>query len=105
MKYRDLPLGSQLAFTIWDAYAPRKAIPLGGTTFRLFGKYKYVPLLILAKTWIESSCQFSTLKQGKHKLYVWPWQEADGLVNTSTPSKVDTASDMDRLEKVSVAIG
>lgn len=43
VKYRDLPLGSQLAFTVWDAYAPRKAIPIGGTTFPLFGKYKYVP--------------------------------------------------------------
>ncbi|KAJ3163607.1 Phosphatidylinositol (PI) 3-kinase [Geranomyces michiganensis] len=81
LRYRDLPLSSQLAFTIWDVYAPRKAVPLGGTTFRLFGKY-------------------NTLRKGKHKLFVWPWREADGLDHTSTPSKIDTQSEMDRLEKL-----
>ncbi|TPX60724.1 hypothetical protein PhCBS80983_g01626 [Powellomyces hirtus] len=44
LRYRDLPLGSQLTFTVWEAYAPRRAVPLGGTTFRVFGKYKYALL-------------------------------------------------------------
>ncbi|KAJ3023312.1 Phosphatidylinositol (PI) 3-kinase [Thoreauomyces humboldtii] len=70
-----------LAFTVWDAYAPRKPVALGGTTFRMFGKY-------------------NTLRKGKHKMFVWPWQEADGLDRSSTPSKVESASEMDRLEKL-----
>ncbi|KAJ3180966.1 Phosphatidylinositol (PI) 3-kinase [Geranomyces variabilis] len=81
LRYRDLPLSSQLAFTVWDVYAPRKAVPLGGATFRLYGKY-------------------NTLRQGKHKLFLWPWREADGLDQTSTPSKIDSQSEMDRLEKL-----
>ncbi|KAI8918613.1 kinase-like domain-containing protein [Powellomyces hirtus] len=81
LRYRDLPLGSQLTFTVWEAYAPRRAVPLGGTTFRVFGKY-------------------NTLRKGKHKLFIWPWREADGQDITSTPSKVDSASEMDRLEKL-----
>lgn len=40
LKYRDLPVTAQLALTVWDIYGPRKAVPVGGTTFRLFGKYK-----------------------------------------------------------------
>ncbi|RKO89018.1 phosphoinositide 3-kinase family, accessory domain-containing protein, partial [Blyttiomyces helicus] len=81
VKYRDLPVNAQLAFSIWDAYAPRNAVPLGGSTFPLFGKN-------------------DTLKKGSHKLFVWPWQEADGQVHTSTPSKINGTSEMDRLEKL-----
>ncbi|KAJ3188349.1 Phosphatidylinositol (PI) 3-kinase [Gaertneriomyces sp. JEL0708] len=81
IRYRDLTLSSQLAFTVWDAYAPRKPVPLGGSTFRVFGKH-------------------NTLKTGKHKLFLWPWQEADGQEDTSTPSKVVSDHDMDRLEKL-----
>ncbi len=38
IRYCDLPLNSQLTFTVWDIAGPRKAIPVGGSTFRLFGK-------------------------------------------------------------------
>ena len=41
VKFRDLPVTAQLAFTVWDVYGPRKVVPVGGTTFRLFGKHKY----------------------------------------------------------------
>jgi len=39
LKYSDLPLSSQIAITVWRTYAPRKAAPIGGTTFKLFGKH------------------------------------------------------------------
>ncbi|KAI8800253.1 kinase-like domain-containing protein [Cladochytrium replicatum] len=81
IKYRDLVVSAQLAITVWDIYSPRKAIPIGGTTFPLFGKH-------------------STLKKGKHKLFAWPNVEADGRVNTSTPSNIGETTEMDRLEKV-----
>lgn len=38
IRYCDLPLNSQITFTIWDIAGPRSAVPVGGTTFRLFGK-------------------------------------------------------------------
>lgn len=43
----------------------------------------------------------STLRKGKHKLHLWPGVEADGRVNSKTPSKVKMDDDMDKLEKVS----
>ncbi|KAI9102738.1 kinase-like domain-containing protein [Phlyctochytrium arcticum] len=81
LKYCDLPLSSQLAVTVWDFGAPRKAVPLGGTTFRLFGK----------------SC---AIKQGKHRLHLWPNVIADGQINSSTPSKIAKPTEMGRLEKI-----
>ncbi|RUP49834.1 phosphatidylinositol 3-kinase [Jimgerdemannia flammicorona] len=81
IKVRDLPANAQLAITVWDVYGPRKVVPVGGTTFQLFGK-KF------------------TLRKGKHKLYLWPDREADGKVDTTTPSKVGANSEMDRLEKL-----
>nr|XP_060610850.1 phosphatidylinositol 3-kinase catalytic subunit type 3-like [Anolis sagrei ordinatus] len=39
VKYPDLPRNAQVAFTIWDVYGPGKAVPVGGTTVSLFGKY------------------------------------------------------------------
>jgi phosphatidylinositol 3-kinase len=39
IKYRDLPASAQLVITIWDTEKPRKTVPVGGTTFRLFGEY------------------------------------------------------------------
>jgi len=38
IRYCDLPLSSQITFTVWDTGGPRRAIPVGGSTFRLFGK-------------------------------------------------------------------
>ena len=39
VKYPDLPRNAQVALTIWDVYGPGKAVPVGGTTVSLFGKY------------------------------------------------------------------
>lgn len=41
-----------------------------------------------------------TLRRGKHRLLLWPGQEADGSAETRTPSKVDIKDEMGRLEKV-----
>lgn len=38
IKYADLPASAQCAITVWDTIGPRKVVPVGGTTLRLFGK-------------------------------------------------------------------
>jgi phosphatidylinositol 3-kinase len=38
VRYCDLPINTQITFTVWDIAGPRRAIPVGGSTFRLFGK-------------------------------------------------------------------
>ena len=38
IRYCDLPLSAQVTFTVWDIAGPRAAVPVGGSTFRLFGK-------------------------------------------------------------------
>ncbi|TFY72459.1 hypothetical protein EVG20_g546 [Dentipellis fragilis] len=81
IRYCDLPLSSQITFTIWDIAGPRAAVPVGGSTFRLFGK-----------KW--------TLRRGKHRLLLWPGLEADGSVESSTPSKMGPRDEMGRLEKL-----
>ncbi|KIO18071.1 hypothetical protein M407DRAFT_226452 [Tulasnella calospora MUT 4182] len=82
VKYCDLPLNSQITFTVWDIANPRTAVPVGGSTFKLFGK-----------KW--------TLRRGKHRLLLWPGQEADGSMDTRTPSKIGGVKDeMGRLEKL-----
>lgn len=40
------------------------------------------------------------LRRGKHRLVLWPGVEADGSLETSTPSKLATQDEMGRLEKV-----
>ncbi|KAG7092293.1 hypothetical protein E1B28_008655 [Marasmius oreades] len=81
VRYCDLPLGAQITFTVWDIAGPRAAAPVGGTTFRLFGK-----------KW--------TLRRGKHRLLLWLGIEADGSVETTTPSKLEVRDEMGRLEKL-----
>lgn len=41
-----------------------------------------------------------TLRRGKHRLLLWPGVEADGSVDTTTPSKMEVQDEMGRLEKV-----
>jgi hypothetical protein len=41
-----------------------------------------------------------TLRRGKHRLLLWPDVEADGSVETTTPSKMEVQDEMGRLEKV-----
>ncbi|KAI0730079.1 atypical/PIKK/PI3K protein kinase [Fomitopsis betulina] len=81
IRYCDLPLSSQVTFTVWDISGPRSAIPVGGSTFRLFGKKL-------------------SLRRGKHRLLLWPDREADGSIETTTPSKIGVRDEMGRLEKL-----
>ncbi|TPX42182.1 hypothetical protein SeLEV6574_g05723 [Synchytrium endobioticum] len=80
--YCDLPVTSVLTFTIWNVYKPRQPSVVGGATFSLFGRNN------------------STMKKGRHKLFIWPTKVADGNQNTTTPSKVSNTTEMDRLEKL-----
>lgn len=41
-----------------------------------------------------------TLRRGKHRLLLWPGVEADGSIETATPSKLVVQDEMGRLEKV-----
>ncbi|KAG1727714.1 atypical PIKK PI3K protein kinase [Suillus lakei] len=81
IRYCDLPLNSQITFTVWDIGAPRTAVPVGGSTFRMFGK-----------KW--------TLRRGKYRLLLWAGHEADGSMQTKTPSKIGSRDEMGRLEKL-----
>ncbi|KZT73494.1 putative atypical/PIKK/PI3K protein kinase [Daedalea quercina L-15889] len=81
IRYCDLPLSSQITFTVWDISGPRSAIPVGGSTFRMFGKKL-------------------SLRRGKHRLLLWPDREADGSIETTTPSKIGVRDEMGRLEKL-----
>ena len=40
--YPSLLLTSQIAFTIWDVQGPGRAVPIGGTTMRLFNSKRCV---------------------------------------------------------------
>lgn len=42
IRYCDLPLGSQLAITVWDLAGPDGVRPFGGTTIALFDEQKFV---------------------------------------------------------------
>ncbi|KAF9359906.1 Phosphatidylinositol (PI) 3-kinase [Mortierella sp. AD094] len=81
IKYRDLPLNAQLAFTIWDAASPRKVVAIGGSTLRLFGS-------------------FNIILTGPQKLRMWADCEADGSEHTKTPSDTGERDEMDRFEKL-----
>lgn len=50
VKYPDLPQNAQVALTVWDIYGPGKAVPVGGTTVTLFGKYGWAGSLDVANT-------------------------------------------------------
>ncbi|KAI9440788.1 atypical/PIKK/PI3K protein kinase, partial [Lactarius indigo] len=89
IRYCDLPLSSQITFTVWDIAGPRAAVPVGGTTFRLF-----------SKKWHVVASGFVTLRRGKHRMLLWLGKEADGSLETTTPSKSGTRDEMGRLEKL-----
>ena len=101
IRYCDLPLNSQVTFTVWDIAGPRAAAPIGGSTFRLFGKKWYASeFLSYFLSAHLSRRDARSLRRGKHRLYLWPGREADGSNETSTPSKTGTRDEMGRLEKV-----
>ena len=41
-----------------------------------------------------------TLRRGKHRLLLWPGVEADGSIESTTPSKLANQDEMGRLERV-----
>ncbi|XP_031951226.1 phosphatidylinositol 3-kinase catalytic subunit type 3 isoform X3 [Corvus moneduloides] len=81
VKYPDLPRNAQVALTIWDVYGPGKAIPVGGTTVSLFGKY-------------------GMFRQGMHDLKVWPNVEADGSEPTKTPGRTSSTVSEDQMSRL-----
>uniref|UniRef100_A0A672FV96 Phosphatidylinositol 3-kinase catalytic subunit type 3 n=1 Tax=Salarias fasciatus TaxID=181472 RepID=A0A672FV96_SALFA len=87
VKYPDLPQSAQVALTVWDIYGPGRAVPVGGTTVTLFGKY-------------------GMFRQGMHDLKVWPGVEGDGGEPTTTPGRTSsslTEDQMGRLAKLTKA--
>ncbi|XP_059845497.1 phosphatidylinositol 3-kinase catalytic subunit type 3 [Hemitrygon akajei] len=81
VKYPDLPRNAQVALTIWDVYGPGKAVPIGGTTVTLFGKY-------------------GMFRQGMHDLKVWPNVEADGLEPTKTAGRTTSNASEDQMSRL-----
>lgn len=53
-----------------------------------------------AMTCFILTSKYRTLRRGKHRLLLWPGVEADGSVETTTPSKMEVQDEMGRLEKV-----
>ncbi|XP_066471116.1 phosphatidylinositol 3-kinase catalytic subunit type 3 isoform X1 [Tiliqua scincoides] len=84
VKYPDLPRNAQVALTIWDVYGPGKAVPVGGTTVSLFGKY-------------------GMFRQGMHDLKVWPNVEADGSEPTKTPGRTSSTLAEDQMSRLAKA--
>ncbi|XP_072428046.1 phosphatidylinositol 3-kinase catalytic subunit type 3 [Chiloscyllium punctatum] len=81
VKYPDLPRNAQVALTIWDVYGPGKAVPIGGTTVSLFGKY-------------------GMFRQGMHDLKVWPNVEADGSEPTKTAGRTSSNVSEDQMSRL-----
>ncbi|KAG1820526.1 uncharacterized protein BJ212DRAFT_1478630 [Suillus subaureus] len=80
IRYCDPPLSSQTMFTVWDIEAPRVAVPVGGSTFRMFGK-----------KWFENiACCSGQVKK----------QTIDDSMQTSTPSKPGSGDETGCLEKL-----
>ena len=73
-----------------------------GRSYVSFIRQEVVRALVLSTA---SKCSISryinsSLKKGKHRLFLWPEQEADGSADSVTPSKVELQDEMGRLEKV-----
>ena len=81
LAYSSLPLSTQLAISIWITDGPRKQKPVAGTTFKLFAKHK-------------------TVREAQYRLHLYPNQEGDGREDSVTPSKLDTHTEVDRLDKI-----
>ncbi|XP_066575957.1 phosphatidylinositol 3-kinase catalytic subunit type 3 isoform X2 [Amia ocellicauda] len=81
VKYPDLPQSAQVALTVWDVYGPGRAVPVGGTTVTLFGKY-------------------GMFRQGMHDLKVWPGVEGDGSDPTTTPGRTSSSLAEDQMGRL-----
>mmetsp|Transcript_623 Transcript_623/g.1491 ORF Transcript_623/g.1491 Transcript_623/m.1491 type:complete len:866 (+) Transcript_623:255-2852(+) len=82
-KYRDLPLASQLSFTVWKLREGKLPELCGGATLSLFSKK-------------------GRLKTGRHRLLLSPQAPGDGSFPTSTPGKPqpEDRGEIERLERL-----
>lgn len=76
--YASLPLDAQLAITVWDVEKGSKAVPIGGSTMRLFRSK-------------------GTLKRGQQRCYLHPQRQADPNDPSETPSDVHQDDEFGRL--------
>ncbi len=77
IRYCDLPLSSQITFTVWDIAGPRAAMPVGGTTFRLFSKKWCVVasgFVLLYSGLIDSPCGWQDVEEGQAPNVVMAWK-------------------------------
>uniref|UniRef100_H2YNJ1 Phosphatidylinositol 3-kinase catalytic subunit type 3 n=1 Tax=Ciona savignyi TaxID=51511 RepID=H2YNJ1_CIOSA len=83
VRFSELPRHAVATVTVWDTHGPGKALPVGGSTIPLFGKY-------------------GTFKKGRHDICIWPDVVADGRTPTSTPYKAPphASKQMTRLAKL-----
>ncbi len=115
IRYCDLPLSAQVTFTVWDIAGPRAAMPVGRIDIspvwqevvRAFQAVRALrsssppcPTPSLVFLYCSATAHGRTLRRGKHRLLLWPGVEADGSLETTTPSKLVTQDEMGRLEKV-----
>lgn len=98
MAYNALLPTSQITFTIWDNAGTGRAIPVGGSTMRLFSPKRYV------EQWWNDVDVVRTLRRGQQRLLMHAGKEADPAWETATPSEYSGVQDeMGRLEEVSRA--
>lgn len=70
----------------------------------MFGKKWFVRYIYIAPQGCLYGHRVRTLRRGKHRLLLWAGQEADGSMQTKTPSKLGSRDEMGRLEKVDATI-
>jgi len=87
--YRGTPHNSSCRWldvqTVWEEMV--RDVDSSLVWFYLYGPY-----------WIR------TLRRGKHRLLLWAGQEADGSMQTKTPSKLGVRDEMGRLEKAGILL-
>eukprot|EP00727_Mastigamoeba_balamuthi_P005824 m51a1_g1861 putative phosphatidylinositol 3-kinase (838) ;mRNA; r:628565-632039 len=86
IKYRDLPLGAYLVFTVWDVAGPREALALGAASVSLFGRHR-------------------TLRKGRQKLVLSEGCSALPSALKRDAGKVPVSSEVERLEKLTKRYG
>lgn len=76
-----LPRSSQMAITVWDLEGPGRKYPYASTTVALFDKEGF-------------------LVKGRQKLLLHKGIEADGCIDSKTPSAFADRNELDRLEEL-----
>lgn len=106
--YRDIPVDTVAAITVWDVVGPRKVTAIGGesscgmhcSTLWMFSEQGH------ERSTNDISCASSPrtgttvslfgkkmeLRKGMKKLQLWPSLEADGRWDGNTPCKIQASS-------------